>query len=423
MNPSPEAVFARLQHEPGAVWLDGPDGWSILAWAPSEVRTEGSWVEQGRSMVRTRRATTDVPFTGGVIGYVGYGAGAQVEAVPEGEGTAEPRWCWARYDGALCHHAPTDSWRITGNPARRNRGLEALKRASELDAPRTPATPARVSTVDQQSYEASVRRVLGLIAEGDCYQVNLSRAVHVEGPQDPFEAYRRLRALSPAGYGAFFRVGADVAVLSNSPELLMAIDGDQVRSRPIKGTRPRGGDPHADRALALELEESPKEKAELAMIVDLVRNDLGRVAMPGTVRTEGRQLTAHANVHHASWDVTATLREDADAFTALAALFPPGSVVGAPKVRAAQRIHEIEDGPRGIYCGAMAFVSDSGTARASVAIRTAVWTPDAVRYHVGGGIVADSDPTAEWQETLHKGTALGEALTGHRTPELVFASE
>lgn len=417
MNPSPEAVFSRLQHEPGAVWLDGPDGWSILAWAPSEVRTEGSWVDAGRALLRPGRPTSEVPFTGGVIGYVGYGAGSQVEAVPPGAPTAEPPFYWARYDGALCHHAPTGTWRITGNPARRNRGLEALERARVLQPASAAPVPEAVTSVSQAAYEASVQRVLKLIATGDCYQVNLSRPVHVKGSQDPFQAYRRLRALSPAGYGAFLRLG-DVAILSNSPELLLAADGADVSSRPIKGTRPRHADPSRDQALAAELQDSPKEQAELAMIVDLVRNDLGRIAVPGTVSTAGRRLTAHANVHHASWDVSATMREGEDALSTLAALFPPGSVVGAPKVRAAQRIHELEDEPRGVYCGAIAFVSDSGTARASVAIRTAVWTPESVRYHVGGGIVADSDPTAEWEETLHKGTALGEALTGVAMPEL-----
>lgn len=421
MNPSPEAVFARLQHEPGAVWLDGPDGWSILAWAPTAVvsESEAGWVRAGRELLRPGAARTDeAPFEGGILGYVGYEAGHEVEAVPRGRDPVEPRWWWARYEGALCHHAPSGTWRITGQPDRRNRGLEALGRAVELGEPEPAPSPEAVRTVPREAYEAAVRRVLAWIGEGDCYQVNLSRAVHLAGAQDPFAAYRRLRRVSPAGYGAFLRLSDTLALLSNSPEMLLSADGTRLRSRPIKGTRPRSADPARDRALAAELASSLKEQAELAMIVDLVRNDLGRVARPGSVRTEGRRLTAHANVHHASWDVTAELAPGRDALDALAALFPPGSVIGAPKVRAATRIAELEAEPRGAYCGAVAYVADTGLARASVAIRTAVWTPDGVRYHVGGGVVADSDPTAEWEETLHKGTALGRALAGHPTPEL-----
>ncbi|TNE85448.1 MAG: aminodeoxychorismate/anthranilate synthase component I [Deltaproteobacteria bacterium] len=421
MKPTPEAVFARLQHEPGAVWLDGPDGWSILAWAPAEVvqaPSAAGWVASGRGLLRQGARDGDAPFAGGIIGFVGYGAGAEVEAVPAGGETAEPRWYWARYEGALCHHAPTDTWRVTGRPDQRNRGLQALDKAVALPPPPPPPVPEAVRTVDQATYEAAIRRIQAYIAEGDCYQVNLSRPVHVDTRQDAFEAYRRLRAVSPAGQGAFLRLREDLAILSNSPELLLAADGRALLSRPIKGTRPRSVDPDEDARLAEELRASEKERAELAMIVDLVRNDLGRVAEPGTVRTAGRQLTAHANVHHASWDVSARLAEGRDALDALAAVFPPGSVIGAPKVRAAQRIAELEGEPRGVYCGAVTMVSDAGTLRASVAIRTAVWTPTSVRYHVGGGIVADSDPRAEWEETLHKGTALGQALAGHVTPEL-----
>lgn len=408
-------MFALLQGEPGAVWLDGPGGWSILAWAPGDVVSApapGGWVHAGRSLLRPCERQGPAPFESGIIGYVGYGAGADVEAVPRGASTPEPAWWWARYEGSLCHHAGTGEWLVTGSPARRDLGMAALRGATSLGPPAPPPAHAQVRTVSRDEYERDVREVLSLIGAGDCYQVNLSRAVHVLGQQMPFDAYRRLRAASPAGQGAFLRLGDELAILSNSPELLLSVEGRTLRSSPIKGTRRRGATEAEDARLAGELRDSPKEAAELAMIVDLVRNDLGKVATAGSVNTEGRKLTAHANVHHASWDVVAELAEGRDALDALAAVFPPGSVIGAPKVRAATRIAQLEKEPRGVYCGAIGFVTDTGRARASVAIRTAVWTPSSVRYHVGGGVVADSSPSAEWEETVHKGTVLHRALTG-----------
>jgi para-aminobenzoate synthetase component 1 len=219
------------------------------------------------------------------------------------------------------------------------------------------------------------------------------------------------------GYGAFLRLGPELAVLSASPELFLAVHAREVRSDPIKGTRRRDPDPAADAALAAELLHSRKEGAELAMIVDLVRNDLHRVAVPGTVAVGPRRLTAHPTVHHAAQEVRATLAPGRDGWDAMAAAFPPGSVTGAPKVRACTRIAELEAAPRGVYCGAIGYAADGGDLCFNVAIRTAVWHAGAARYHVGGGIVADSDPTAEWWETVHKGAALGLALAGSAHPE------
>jgi para-aminobenzoate synthetase component 1 len=157
--------------------------------------------------------------------------------------------------------------------------------------------------------------------------------------------------------------------------------------------------------LIAELRDSPKERAELAMIVDLVRNDLGRISVPGAIRVEPRVIRSHANVHHASQRVHARLKPGIDSWDGLAALFPPGSVTGAPKVSASRKIAELETEPRGVYCGAVGYCSGA-RARWSVAIRTAVWDGDSVRWHVGGGIVAGSDPEAEWEETVAKGLAL-----------------
>ncbi len=389
---TPEDLVASLQSD--AVWLDGGGGRSIVTWGPREVAVnENDWEDAGRRL--SAGAPAGEPFAGGVVGSVAY----------------DGRRSWlARVEGAAIYSDGT--WTIDGSPSFRAQARRALERAVPL--PPAPPAPAlrSVRTMDQAVYEGRVRRILAWIAEGDCYQVNLSRAVVAEGVGDPFVAYRRLSHLARAPYAAWLRPSPEYAVLSASPELLLAADGERVWSEPIKGTRPRHGDPVADRALAGELRTSEKDLAELVMIVDLVRNDLGRVARTGSVTWEKRRVTAHANVHHASQIVRATLGDGQDSWAALGALFPAGSITGAPKIRACQRIAEVEDEPRGLYCGTIGFTGGR-TARWNVAIRTAEWSPAAggtLTWHVGGGIVADSDPTEEWKETVAKGTTMARAF-------------
>jgi para-aminobenzoate synthetase component 1 len=415
VNPSPEDVAARLADLGGAAWLDGgagAEGWSILAWSPVEVVTEAAaWPTAGRALSRGT-ADASVPFSGGCLGYIGYEAAAAVDAFPAARATAEPPVWLGRYEGGLCFRHADRSWHIAGSASFRRDATRILDGVTPL-GPVPAAGPTVVRTVDRGVHEERVRKILALIADGDCYQVNLTRPVEVDGATDPWAAYRRLRRLAGASYAAWLRLGPELAILSSSPELFLAVEGRGVSSIPIKGTRPRNPDPVVDHALRDTLRTSEKDKAELTMIVDLVRNDLGRIAVPGSVVAEPRRLTAHANVHHAAQRVSAVLADGEDAWSALAATFPPGSVTGAPKIRACQRIAELEASPRGVYCGAIGYVSASGIARWNVAIRTAVWTPGRVRYHVGGGIVADSDPAEEWDETVAKGTLMARAFAGH----------
>ncbi len=412
---TPEEVFAKIAHRRGSVWLDGgsaPTGWSILTWDPTEVRTDGErWPDAGRSRVRS--GASDAPFSGGCIGYIGYGAGHRVDLVPPEATTTEPEIWLGRYRGGLCYRHRDRTWHPAGEPSFVAEARDLLEAAGPLAEPLpAPPGPAPITT-PRDRYEAAVGQLLELIAAGDCYQVNLSRPVQLTGAGAPWPAYRRLRALSSPAYGAFLRLDDRTCVLSNSPELFLSVRGDRVVSEPVKGTRPRGDDPRLDEALAAELRRSAKDRAELTMIVDLVRNDLGRIAVAGTVAADRRRIDAHANVFHASWRVSATLKPELDAWDALAASFPPGSVTGAPKIRACERIHELEQAPRGVYCGAIGYVADGGDATWSVAIRTAVWSGEDVRYHVGGGIVAASVPADEWEETVSKGTALAAALRGY----------
>lgn len=411
--PSPEAVVALLADRPGLAWLDGgARGWSIVAWDPSEVATAADgWPAAGRRMGRPRPGEAALPFVSGVLGYVGYDAAAAVAPVPRRDGTWEPPVWLGRYDGALLHDHATGRWVATGPASRRADAARLVGQAAELPPP-PPAAERATRTVDAAAYQAAIARVLDWIAEGDHYQLALSRPVFADDVDDAFTIYRRVRARSAAERGAYLRLGPELTVLSNSPETLLEVDGRDLRTEPIKGTRPRRDDDALDGAEVARLAADPKELAELTMIVDLCRNDLGRIAEIGSVRAGARVLTAHANVHHASWPVEARLADGRDPWDALAALFPPGSVVGAPKIRAAHRIAELEPHPRGAYCGAIGFVSDHGRAAWSVAIRTAVVHGRRARWHVGGGLVADSDPAAEWAETIDKGTVLAAAIAG-----------
>lgn len=405
-----------MHHLPGAVWLDGGcgrQGFSFLAWSPTATTTAADWVEQGRELGASAPSPADPghPLPSGVIGYLGYGAGASVGPYPTEAPSWEPTLWLGRYTCVLAYRHATATWLLSGSPAERACALDLLRRAQRLPPP-PPAPRRQPRSVNRATWEASVRRTLEWIAEGDCYQLNLTRPVWLDDPGCPWQAWRRLRATTPPAWGAFLRVDPNLTILSNSPEQFLTLDGRELCTEPIKGTRPRHPDPTLDAAEAQALRDSDKERAELTMIVDLCRNDLGKVAVPGSVRALPRYITAHTNVHHASQQVRATLLPGKDAWHALAAAFPPGSVTGAPKLRATQRIAALEPHPRGVYCGAIGFVSDTGTAAWSVAIRTAVIHRNQARWHVGSGIVADSDPAAEWEETVAKGTVLAGALGG-----------
>ncbi len=422
LTASPTEVFDQLRHLPGAVWLDdgrSEAGWSILSFAPTEVLTAADdWPRHARALLEgLDDSDSDLPFTGGLIGYVGYEAAHAVGPFPTAGTTPEPPVHLGLYEGAMCFDRSQRRWHLTGPPAFVEQARAALAAARSLPSPPPPPDGVTTRTMSQSAFEAAVRTIKGHIFEGDCYQLNMTRAVHLQGIDAPWSVYRRLRRLSRPAYGAYLNLVNGCTVLSNSPEAFLAFDGRQVRTTPIKGTRPRHDDPIADAQARHELMTSDKELAELTMIVDLCRNDLGMVAAPGSVVTSARELTTHANVHHTAQTVRATLADGRDALDALAAAFPPGSVTGAPKIRACQRIAELEAGPRGVYCGAIGYLSAHGRGRWSVAIRTAVCQGDRARYHVGGGIVADSDPTAEWVETIDKGTMLASAFTGRRRPE------
>jgi para-aminobenzoate synthetase component I len=270
---------------------------------------------------------------------------------------------------------------------------------------------AEVSSNSSRSdFLAAVTRAQEYIRAGDIYQVNLSHRLTAPSELSGWELFQRLGAVSPAPFSAFIDCG-DLQIASSSPEQFLRMSGSQIVTRPIKGTRPRHTDPNRDAQLAYELQTSAKELAELVMITDLLRNDLGRVCEYGTVHTpELARLEKFAHVQHLVSTVEGRLRKDVTHFAALAACFPGGSITGAPKIRAMEIIDELEPLSRGPYCGCHGYLGFNRESHLSITIRTAVCKDDLAHFNVGAGIVADSNPAAEYDETLAKAAGFLAAL-------------
>jgi para-aminobenzoate synthetase component 1 len=367
------------------------------------------------------------PFVGGAVGVFGYDLRYHVERLPRlgRDDLALPDCALAFYDTVLAYeHASGRLLLCAADPgdevACRYRTLGAGCGVSGIDRtpPSTPDTPHPTprlqSTFSRPDYLRAVGRVLEYIAAGDIYQVNLSQRFSVPYAGDPMALYERLRRQSPAPFAAYLDLG-DAVILSASPERFLRVAGREVETRPIKGTRPRGGTAEEDERLAAELLSSAKDRAELVMIVDLERNDLGKVCDYGTVRvSELARLEAHPTVFHLVATVTGRLRPGVTAVDALRACFPGGSITGAPKIRAMQIIEELEPTHRGFYTGSIGYLGWDGRADLNIAIRTILLKDGMAHFQVGGGIVADSDPDSEYEETLHKGRALMRALGAER---------
>ena len=340
------------------------------------------------------------------VGYLGYGLAKVVEprvpAQPDPHGL--PELAFAFYDAC---------WRLdhlTGRAEILGPGADALR--ARLDAPaRRPAPlhagPLRLTT-RREDYERRLSRLLEYIHAGDVYQMNLTHALEADLFSDPFALFCAVRRFE-APFGAFVDLGDDRALVANSPERFLARMERHVESRPIKGTRPLGG--------AAELGADEKECAEHVMIVDLVRNDLGRVCRTGSVRVDGlRRVVRYPTLHHMISTVRGVLREGVGTADLLRATFPGGSITGAPKVRAMELIAELEPRARGVYTGAIGRIGPGDTLDLAMAIRTAVCVRTRISLGIGGGIVADSRPDAEWRESLLKARAFERALSGYDSP-------
>lgn len=374
------------------------------------------------------------PFQGGVVGYFGYELAHQIEDLPKApqDWLDMPDMAVGIYDLVLAFdQLDRRMWLIsTGipekpGPVREKRAADRmgvirkyLRLARPVldipDAPHAPEIMPWQSNFDRAMYEDAVQSVVDYIHAGDIFQANLSQSFRAEYRDDSipkrFDLYRRLSHISPAPFGAFLNFG-DVAVLSNSPERFLKVVDGKVETKPIKGTRPRGRTPIEDAEQAQELMLSAKDHAENIMIVDLLRNDLSKVCKPHTVETpQICTLESYANVHHLVSTVTGELQDGKTAIDLLAACFPGGSITGAPKIRAMEIITELEGSTRGAYCGAIGFIGFNGSMDTNIAIRSICVNGGRMAFNVGGGIVADSTPAAEYDETLVKAAKIFEAL-------------
>ncbi len=354
---------------------------------------------------------SELPFLGGLIGYWGYDLNRQLEALPGHAQavTALPACRLGLYDWALIEdHHTRQAW-LVATPERRVKVLAWLAEAPDVEDA-FQLREAFTAELDRAAYGERFRRVQRYIHAGDCYQINLAQRFSAAYSGSAWQAYLRLRHATPTPFAGYLAWG-DKAVLSVSPERFLAVADGRVETRPIKGTRARGATPAEDRALASDLQTSAKDRAENVMIVDLLRNDLGRVCRPGSVRVPQLcGLESYANVHHLVSVVSGELLDEHTPLDLLAAAFPGGSITGAPKVRAMQIIDELEPSRRSLYCGSLGYVDVRGRMDTSIAIRSVV--ADAGRLHIwgGGGLVADSDEEAEYQETLAKIDRLMDAL-------------
>lgn len=443
-HPDSAALFAGFAAEPWSVWLDsggasGHGRWDVLAARPYATLVSSAGVteyRQGshldhlrcdplevlRTVLDARTQPQPWPFCGGAIGYFAYDLARQWTRLPNlaRDTAAWPDMAMGLYDWAvLVDHHQRRSWLIHAGrasmPAETWQDLVALFRQ--------PARPDRRSSFavrgavegsfSAQTYRAAFDRVQAYIRAGDCYQVNLAQRFTCPVEGDPWAAYLALRRINPAPFSAYFSLPWG-ALLSSSPERFLRVRQGIVETRPIKGTRRRSPDGREDTMLREALQSSVKDRAENLMIVDLLRNDLGRVCTPGSVQVpELFRVESFASVHHLVSTVTGRLRDGEDAVSLLRAAFPGGSITGAPKLRAMQIIEELEPHRRGVYCGAIGYLGFDGSMDTNIAIRTLTWRDGILTFWAGGGIVADSHVDAEYQECLDKAAAVFQMLTSH----------
>ncbi|MSR89086.1 MAG: aminodeoxychorismate synthase component I [Candidatus Margulisbacteria bacterium] len=268
-----------------------------------------------------------------------------------------------------------------------------------------------LDSITKENYLNSIQKAQKYIYEGDIYQVNLSHRFTTQSPSDLYQLYQHMRRLSPAPYSAYLNLG-EHTILSSSPELFFKIEDGTITTRPIKGTMPRGKTPQEDKDFYQQLNCSEKDRAELLMITDLERNDLGKICDYGTVKvTQLAIIETYSHVHHLVSTIIGKLKKNITPFQTLMALFPGGSITGAPKKRAMEIIQELETVPRELYTGTIGYITDDGSSQWNIAIRTAYTNKNKLHFHAGGAITADSNPNAEWQETLVKAEGLMQAIS------------
>lgn len=404
-------------------WLDaGAD--AVEGW---------SFVGTGERSSLPREVALDVapadrtlpPFSGGWVGWLDYESGAAAAGAPvRGNGRVdETGGAWLRATHVVAFdHAARRVWALSADgelPAWAEEVSAARDRVGDVLAPQTTDGAPRIAEGrhDPHEYAALIERCRDLIRAGTAYQLCLTTRFTVTGAQDAVTVYRRLRAATPAHHGGFLRIG-DRALLSASPEQFLHVEGGLIRTRPIKGTRPRGADPVEDAALAAELAGDRKERAENVMIVDLMRNDLSRVCRPGSIRVDGLWVVeTYPAVHQLVSTVSGVAAPGTTVGSLLDAAFPAGSMTGAPKLSAMTRLHELEGGPRGVYAGCFGYVGVDGALDLAMVIRSIVIDGDRAVVGAGGGITWGSVAASEVAEVATKARAPLAAL-GAEMPAL-----
>jgi anthranilate synthase component 1 len=457
---TPVSAFRKIDSGNYAFLLESVEGgeqwgrYSFLGSNPSLVfQCKGRLVEVLEGPVATRsEATTDpfetlreivaryrpapVPglprFWGGLVGYAGYDLVRFIEELPDRakDDRGLPDAVFLLTDTLLIFDNVAHTIKVVSNAAVSGTGEERARAAYEeagrkidaliaalrrpLGAARSPRSTVRqgerAATFDRAGFEAAVRRCKAYVEAGDAIQVVLSQRQATRSPADPFDVYRALRIVNPSPYMFYLRLG-DLCLAGSSPELLVRLEEGQVDVRPIAGTRRRGAGAAEDRALEAELLADEKERAEHIMLVDLGRNDVGRVARPGSVDvTQLMAVERYSHVMHLVSHVRGQVTEGRDAFDVFRACFPAGTVTGAPKVRAMEIIEELEPVRRGTYAGAVGYFGFSGNMDTCIAIRTITFSEGTAYVQAGAGIVADSDPGREYEETLNKAEAMFRAI-------------
>ena len=437
--PSPAEACARLLDLPSPLLLESSargtalSRYSYLTADPSHVWTshpadERDVLREVAEFLATNQQDPIAglpPFQGGVAGFLGYEYGRRLERLPSprNDDLGLPDAWLGAYEWVIAwDHEQGRAWVLARPRGRGAAGPSATSRIEDIvqrlsapspivEANHGVSAPEIQSGFTQERYLEAVEHVRQYILAGDIFQANLSQRFEAPWAGGPFDFYRRLIAANPAPFSAYFQ-GDGFAVASASPERFLSVDAaGQVETRPIKGTRPRGASPAEDRRLADELLASAKDRAENVMIVDLLRNDLSKVCRPGSVEVPALcALESHPTVHHLESIVTGRLEPGRTAADLLRAAFPGGSITGAPKVRAMEILTALEPVARGVYCGTIGWLGLTGAMDCSIAIRTVTLRDGRAYFHAGGGIVADSDPAMEYQETLDKAAGIRRAF-------------
>ncbi|WP_105168651.1 aminodeoxychorismate synthase component I [Pseudoalteromonas sp. T1lg23B] len=427
LNLSTDAVFEHFAHLPHAILLDSSNAehvnsrFDIISINPKHLleakagdiyldgllQTQSCFaiMKEKLGALCHEKAPFDLPFCGGWLGYFGYDLGRYIEQLPTQatQDIALADMSIGLYLDALIFDNQNRQWYYVSQPKVDN-ACDYLARVAEKSPTyRTfTLTSKWCSNMTQAQYNGQFEKIQEYLLSGDCYQINLAQRFSAKFSGEPWLAYKKLRAHNKAPFSAYMNIGAG-AILSVSPERFLLVNEQQVETKPIKGTLPRLADPIEDKQQAQRLATSSKDRAENVMIVDLLRNDLGKVAKPGSVQVPSLfAIESFPAVHHLVSTVTSELAAGKCAVDQLEAAFPGGSITGAPKIRAMEIIEELEPHRRSVYCGSIGYLSACGRMDTSITIRTLVCCDEQIHCWAGGGIVADSQANLEYQETYHK---------------------